>query len=369
MSTTLSTDSMLRERITHLEAAKAIVARCKSSGTDLSPDDQATVTRHLDGVKDLDKQIKGRDLVNSVIGLGNVDDLANGGKVFSEADAKGIAYAAKSRTSFRADLNMKAALTSGGLLPTSGTFVEGGLHPNAQFPIASLFLNAPADGPVVRYYRTTAGTAAVVAEGALKPDAGVSFAGIDLALSKLACIAQYSTEMSEDAGFLIAFLQQELVAAVIAAENALVISTFAATSGILTATGAATAVIDLIADAVASEEAISGMTPAAILANPTVIATIRKSKASTSGVYNVDVLSNQPAMLHGVRLVSSPAVPAANVWVACANGVTVYRRGPVSVEMGTNADDFSKNLRTVVAEERLAVAVTRPSSLFKLVLT
>ncbi len=74
-------------------------------------------------------------------------------------------------------------------------------------------------------------------------------------------------------------------------------------------------------------------------------------------------------MLHGVRLVSSPAVPAANVWLACSTGVTVYRRGGVSVEVGTNADDFTHNTRTVVAEERLAVAVTRPSSLFKLVLT
>ena len=76
--------------------------------------------------------------------LGTSEDPGptTGSSLFTEADAKGIAYAAKSRTSFRADLNVKAAITTGTLLPTSGTFTEGGLHPNSQFPLASLFTSA-----------------------------------------------------------------------------------------------------------------------------------------------------------------------------------------------------------------------------------
>ena len=97
---------------------------------------------------------------------------------------------------------MKAALTSGNLLPTSGTFVQAGLHPNSQFPLASLFANEAASGPVVRYYRATSGTAAIVAEGAAKPDAGISFRAVDLTLSKIAGLAQYTDEMEADAAFL-----------------------------------------------------------------------------------------------------------------------------------------------------------------------
>lgn len=353
-----------------IQSAKSIVDGAIAARRELTPSENREVASALEQAKTFREQ-RGKALVDSVMNLGTSEDTGptTGSSLFTEADAKGIAYAAKSRTSFRADLNVKAAITTGTLLPTSGTFTEGGLHPNSQFPLASLFMQAPADGPSVRYYRTTAGTAAVVAEGALKPDAGVSFAAVDLVLSKLACTAQYTTEMSEDAPFLLKFLEQELVAAIIAAENALVVSTFTATSGILTATGVAATIIDMIADAVAAQEAISGTTPAAILAAPSVIATIRKSKASTSGVYNTDVLSSGPTMLHGVRLVSSPVIPAANVWVVCTNGTTIYRRGGATVEFGTNADDFVKNTRTAVAEERLGVAVTRPSSLSKLTLT
>lgn len=52
-----------------------------------------------------------------------------------------------------------------------------------------------------------------------------------------------------------------------------------------------------------------------------------------------------------------------------ASGVLIYRRGPLSIEVGTNADDFARNLRTAIAEERMAAAVVRPTSLTKLTLT
>ena len=68
-------------------------------------------------------------------------------------------------------------------------------------------------------------------------------------------------------------------------------------------------------------------------------------------------------------MVSSPTCPAANVWVACSTGVVVYRRGPVHAEIGRNGTDFATNTNTMIAEERVGIAVTRPTSLSKLVLT
>jgi HK97 family phage major capsid protein len=310
------------ERTTTLDHAKSILATCKAAGREPTNAEQDALTASVARVKELDRQLAGRALVNSVRALGTSEDVPRDGapvaSIFTEDAKAGIISAVKSRTSYRTALDlggMKAALTSGTLLPTSGIGVEGGLQPTGLFSLTSLFANEQADGPTVRYYRTTAGTAAVVPEGTLKPDAGVTFAAVDLALRKLACLAQFSDEMQDDASFLIGYLQQELLAAVVAAENKLIVDTFAATSGVLTATGAASTIVDMVADAIAAEEAVSGLTPAAIVAAPSVIATIRKSKASTSGVYNTDILSTSPTMLHGVRLVSSPAVPAANVWV------------------------------------------------------
>ncbi len=209
----------------------------------------------------------------------------------------------------------------------------------------------------------------MVAEGAPKPDAGISFTAVDLTLSKMAGLGQYTDEMEADAAFLVAALEQELISACIAAENALVLSTFAGTSGILTATGATTAVVDLVAAAIASMEAISGITPVAFIAHPSVISTVRQAKASTAGSYMVDPLTSGPTMIHGVRLISTPATVAGTSWLVSGPGVTVYRRESVSVEVGYNATDWATNTKTARAEERVGVAVTRPSSLYKLVLT
>jgi hypothetical protein len=360
------------ERASHLAAARLTIDTCKSQNRDLTPTEQTVTQSHLDAVTELDKMIKGRALVQSIKSLGTSEtdtERAGTGGIFTPQAKSGILAAVKTRTAYRTEIDSKALLTSGTLLPASGTYTEGGLHPTSQFPLTILFPNQPAEGPSQRYYRTTSGTAEIVTEGAVKPDAGISFAAVDVLLSKIAGLANFSDEMVEDAGFLISTLQQELVAAVVAAQNKLVVDTFAATSGVLTATGVGTTIIDTIADAISAQEAISGTTPSAIIANPSVIATIRKSKATTSGVYNTDVLSASPSQLHGVRLVSSPAVPAANVWVACSTGVVVYLRGPVTVELGHTGTDWSTNTQTARAEQRLAVAVTRPTSLSKLVLT
>ena len=252
------------ERRTTIERAKSIVDGATNQGRELTAAESADVEAAIAMVHQLDARGKGGDLARKVLSLGGHDqvhDPEKGGGLFSAEAKAGIVYAAKTRTAFRTDLDSKALLTTGAMLPPSGTDVEPGLHPNAQFPISSLFPNQPAEGPVQRYYRTTSGTAAVVAEGGLKPDAGVVFTPVDLALSKLACTANFSDEMATDAAHLVDYLSLELQAAVAAAENKLILDTFGATSGVLTATGALTTVVDLVADAIASMEAISGITP------------------------------------------------------------------------------------------------------------
>ncbi len=138
----MSTTEALREqRVTHLKHAQAVLARVKASGREFpSQAEHDEMTTAVEAAKSLDsqiaKQVQGKALVDSVVGLTSVEDLgASSGSLFSETDRAGIVHAAKSRTTYRAaNLDSKALLTTGTLLPTSGTFVEGGLHPNSAVP-------------------------------------------------------------------------------------------------------------------------------------------------------------------------------------------------------------------------------------------
>ncbi|WP_185994852.1 phage major capsid protein [Nocardioides campestrisoli] len=365
----MSTSSPLREqRAAVLTEAKTIVARATKANRDLTTHEADTLDGLMGRVTNIDKQIKGKALVDSVLRLGTAEDDPDARGVFNETAKAGIVHAVKSRTTYRTEVDRKA-LTSGTLLPTVGRGVEPGLWPNI-FPIASLFRQEPAAGPTTRYYRFDGAEADIVAEGALKPDAGLSITPVDVALAKIAVLTSFSDEMSEDAPYLVAHLAAELSNAVVTRENQAILDTFNAVSGLLTGTGAAGNVVDLVADAVAGQEAISGVTPSAIIAHPATIATIRKARADGStGGYTVDPLSASPTALHGVQLISTPATATGVVWVVGGQGVVIYRRGPITVEIDHGKDGWEHNTRTMRAEQRMATAVVRPSSITRLTLT
>jgi HK97 family phage major capsid protein len=357
------------ERKNTIAHADQIVARAKTAGRDMTPTEVASVEAAITRIEELDKQLKGRALVDSVMKLGTSDGFTDGGpgSLFSGETKAGFISAVKTRSAFRADVDRKA-ITVGGLVPAAGSGVEPGLHPTAVYALADLFRNQPAEGPVQRYYRVTSGSAAVVPEGTQKPDSGTTVAPVDVTLKKIATTSKISDELSQDAAYLVGYLQSDLAAAVLAAENAEIVSSLTA-SGILTDTGAATTVIDMVSEAVAAQESISGLTPSAVIVNPTTLATIRAMKASTSGVYHVDPWTAGPPSLHGLKLVSTPAVAADTVWVASSESVVIFRRGGIQVETGLDGEDFTFNLRTIRCEERMASAVVRPSGIVKITLT
>lgn len=357
------------ERATALANAKKIVSKAQSERRDLTPTEQRTVSAATERIEDIDRQAKGRAMVDSVIKLGSSEDNPDHpGGIFTESARDGLVSAVKSRTMFRTDVDTKATLTAGTLLPPSGQTVEPGLYPTS-FPLASLFRTEQAGGPTVRYYRLGDATAGVVAEAGLKPDSGVTIGAVDLALTKVATTTKFSDELADDASFLTGFLEQELVAAVITKENSEIITTFGSTSGVLTKTGLATDALDVVADAIAGQESLNGSTPTAVVVHPTVMATLRKVKASTGGDYVLDPLAAGPPTIHGVRVVSTPATAAGTAWVVSSFGVVIYRRGNISAEIGWSGDDFGSNLRTLRVEERFATAVVRPSSLTQVTLT
>jgi len=363
------TGNYMATRAAALKAADGIVTGAKASARSMTADERSIVEAHLKTVDTIDAEVK--DDMDRLHRLAELTPEAKAGRpavpIFTVAQAEGIVSAVKSRSMFRAEVDIKAALTTASL-PTSGVGVVGGLFPQA-YPLANLFTQTQADGPSVRYYQFDAATAAVVAQGATKPDAGLTITAKDAVIEKIATTTRFSDEFADDAPFLMSHVQNELISAVIVKENSEILATFAGTSGIMTATGTKVTALDVYADAIAVAEAVNGVLPSALITNPADLAAVRKAKSSTGGSYFLDPLSPTPASVHGVKLISSAVVASGTAWLASAAGVVIYRRGGIVVDIGYNADDFGTNQRTLRVEERFIAAAVRPSMLTKITLT
>jgi hypothetical protein len=174
------------ERTNLLAHARSVVEKAKAENRDLTPGEAASVQADLDRVDELDVK-RGSDLVRKVLAMplgpnGERPDPDNPtGSIFTPEAKAGFGTAIRTRTAYRTELDRKT-LTSGSLLPPAGDGVVPGLYPFAAVALGDLFANVDAEGPTVRYYRITAGSAEVVAEGQQKPDAGLAVTPVDLPL-------------------------------------------------------------------------------------------------------------------------------------------------------------------------------------------
>lgn len=305
----------------------------------------------------------------SVAGLEGLDpdELPTDGQLFSETQKSQLVSRIRSKGNF--STLVKAPTLGGSLLPTLGSNVS--LAPNSLggMALSELFEQAVAEGPTVRVYKMSTGSAAVVAEGALKPDAGVVTTAVDTALKKIAATFQISDELVEDAPFLIASIQRQVTLAVLVRENIELVSALSGASGAITSTGTKAAAIDVLAAAIGTAEGVNGVTPSAILMAPADVTVVRQAKASTGGSYYVDPLLGGPTTLHGVPLISTPAVPSGTAYLVTNGAGLFYRRGALRVESGFSGDDFSMNLVTVRVEERVLPVVVRGELVSKITLT
>src|SRR6188768_4437503 len=145
------------ERTNLLAHARSIVDGAKNADRDLTSTEVEQVEADIAKIKALDAGSKSGDLVRRVMSLvGPARDPEQGSQLFSEDAKQGLVRAAKTRTAYRTEVDAKAALTTGGMLPTAGTGVSPGLYPTGAFPLSSLFGSEAAPGPVIRYYRMTA---------------------------------------------------------------------------------------------------------------------------------------------------------------------------------------------------------------------
>ena len=213
------------------------------------------------------------------------------------------------------------------------------------------------------------GAPAVTAEGAEKPQ--IHFADPTpktVSLAKIACHNKESDEYIDDYPFLASAINGRLLYELGLVEQNKLVTDLLATSGIQTGsiTAAATYldVADAILQAAMDVQNGSGFAADAIALNPADWFKLRTLKLTTNEYFGGGPFGAQNVPnLWGIPVCVTTAI-AANKFVVGAFKTcgSVVSKGGISVEAtNTNEDDFVKNLMTIRAEERLALAVRRPA--------
>lgn len=235
---------------------------------------------------------------------------------------------------------------------------------------ADYFSNATISGNAITYFLQGAyeGSPAVTAQGAKKPQNSTSFDPVTLPLSKIAAYIKETDEILWDTDFLASEVQNSLVYRVGTVEDSTIVSTIAGTSGILTVTvGSGEVLADGIIGGIMAVKNSSAFDASVVLMNPADFLAAMKDKDNAGqyrgGGYFAGLYGNGsyslPTAIWGVPVFLSSAVTSGTAIVAAREAVKIWRKGGLDVKLyEQNEDDAIYNRVTLVAEERLAVAVT-----------
>ncbi len=307
------------------------------------------------------------------------------GQQFVEAD--GVKRLIEEGGSFRgrATMESKATLT---LATTDTAGAVGDASPNTRLPgilplaqrrmtVRDLLSPGRMDGNTLEYVKETGFTngAAMVAEGAAKPSSDIK---LDLVTTSAKVIAHYmkaSRQAMDDISQLRSLIDNRLLYGLALREEAQLLNgdgTGQNLNGIITQATAYVAPfdpagtetnIDMIR--LAALQAYLAEYPASgIVMHPSDWARIELLKDTTGRDIIGNPQGNISPTLWGLPVVATQAITIDKFLVGAFQlGAQLFDRWSARVEIATeNEDDFIKNLVTILAEERLALAVYRPEA-------
>lgn len=233
---------------------------------------------------------------------------------------------------------------------------------------------------------TTNGSFETVAENAKKPGmTAPTYDEVTETLKKIAGWIKVSMEMAEDASFLVSEINNRLLEQLtIFEENQLLYGDGTGTNvlGLMNRPGVQVKTspsyeenLDAIYDAINSVFLKTNIRANGIIMNPIDYQNIRLMRDANgqyfaggpfSGQYGNGGMLQEPG-IWGLNTIQTTAIPAGTVLIGAGEGATVYRKGGIRVETSNvDGEDFTHNRFTVLAEERLALAVRRPDAFVKL---
>lgn len=379
--------------------ASAIIDDAKDR--DITDVERDTADRILADVKSLDEQIRSAEAdvarLEQLKSLRPADQpAAEAGVVAAKSLGEHFVEHVKSRLSGVAGSRFAVSAPDWKATPTVTTGLErteyGGVVtlPLETPTVADLLLSGTISGNAWTYFVEGAvtGSGGAVAESAVKPEVYGQFTQTTESLAKLAGWSKESDELIEDFAALASVVEARLVARLRLTEEQQLLSGNGSApnlKGILNRTGIQTesqssdpTAADAIFRAMTKVQTATFLPADFIVINPADYQTLRLAKDNNkqyygggffSGQYGNGGFASQPS-LWGLRTVVTSAIAAKTVLVGSGQGAQVMRKGGLRVEMtNTNEDDFLYNRVTVRAEERLLLAVYRPSAFVDVTLT
>jgi HK97 family phage major capsid protein len=216
--------------------------------------------------------------------------------------------------------------------------------------------------------------AATVAEGALKPESDTSFALRTVRTQVIAHHIKVSRQALEDLTQLRDLIDAELLSGLALAEEAQLLNGDGTGASLTGLVQAATPFADPLAlgspnqiDAVGSavlQSALAEYQPDGIVLHPADWARMRMTKDADGRYLLGDPGAAVQPRLFGLSVVATTAMSVDGFPVgAFGQAATIYDRMTPLVEVGYAGDDFTRNLVTVLAEQRLALAIRQPAAL------
>ncbi|AUG84803.1 major capsid protein [Microbacterium phage Sharkboy] len=281
------------------------------------------------------------------------------------------------------------AATDTNLVAGNGKVQYGGVYetPLRRLTIADLLGRGTMSNTSLTYWVQGAveGAATAVAEDGQKPQVHFNFSPVTEALSKIAVITKVSDEAMSDVDYLVSVINSQLVGRLVVVEedqilngngtapnlrgilNRTGLQTYATSAGYTAAKGfdAIFHAITMVATGSAQETADG------IVINPADYETLRLAKDGDQRYYAGGPFEGGNPGLWGVRTIVTPAIAAGTVLVgAFGTSAQLFRKGGIQVD-STNSDstDFQYNRVALRAEERILLAVYRPTAFVKLTLT
>lgn len=251
-------------------------------------------------------------------------------------------------------------------------------RPTRRFDLLDLIGVSEIEQNAISYIKETGFTnnAAFVAEGALKPESNLTFENALAPLNTVAHWLNISTQMLEDGGALLAdYIDNRLVYGLrLAIENQVLsgdgvginmmgIITQATEYSNPTGSSAAANNLDRLRNALL-QVSLAEYPADAIVLNPIDWANIEKLKGADNRYLIGNPQDGTAKRIWGLLVIESLGMPRNHYLVGSFNaGCQLYRKGGVRIEAAyENQDNFIRNMVTIRAEERIALAVYRPES-------
>lgn len=370
-----------------LDAVKAIAEEAlgkSQKGEELSTSIKEKADEALTKMNALNEQVAEIEQKLARTGGDRDDEAKSIGEQFVESEGfKSFAGTGFSKSARGADLNIKATLTSA---TTDAAGSVGDAVQNTRLPgilplpqrrltVRDLLSQGRMDGSTLEYVKETGFTnsAAPVAEAAAKPESDLKF---DLTTTSAKVIAHWmkaSKQILSDVSQLRSTIDQRLLYGLAYVEENQLLNgdgTGQNLNGIIPQATAYSAPITLtdptsidMIRLMMLQAALAEYPSTGIVMHPSDWAWIETLK-DTTGRYIIGNPQGQiTPTLWGLPVVATQAMTVDKVVTGAFRlGAQVFDRWDARVETGYVNDDFTKNLVTILAEERLALAVYRPEA-------